>query len=64
MAEPFTVKHFRSWASQLVLDNDEPWLLEDFQAKFLADLFAGYLEDWLIIPEGNAKTTFAAGLVL
>jgi phage terminase large subunit-like protein len=60
----FTVPHFRAWASTLVLDNDQPWELERFQADFVRDLFAGYLESWLIIPEGNAKTTLAAAVAL
>jgi phage terminase large subunit-like protein len=63
-ARPFTVPHFRSWCSGLVLDNDQPWRLEPFQASFAKDVFSGFLENWLVIPEGNAKTTFAGGLVL
>ena len=61
---PFTVQHFRRWASELVLDSGEPWTLEPFQAAFVKDLFAGYLESWLVIPEGNAKTTLAGAIVL
>ena len=29
MATPFTVEHFRRWAHALILDNDEPWELEE-----------------------------------
>ncbi len=61
---PFTVPHLRKWCSALVLDNGEPWILEPFQYRFAADIFAGFLENWLIVPEGNAKTTLAGGLVL
>jgi phage terminase large subunit-like protein len=64
VAKPFTVEHFRRWAAELVLDNDAPWTLEPFQAAFLRDLFAGFLECWLVIPEGNAKTTLAGGVIL
>jgi phage terminase large subunit-like protein len=62
--KPFTVPHFRAWTSSLVLDTGEPWVLEPFQAAFAKDLFSGFLESLLVIPEGNAKTTLASGLVL
>jgi phage terminase large subunit-like protein len=61
---PFTVSHFAEWASHLVLDNGEAWEVERFQADFARDVFSGYVENWLVIPEGNAKTTLAAGLIL
>ena len=64
MPKPFTVAHFRAWAKGLILDNDQPWELERFQADWLRDVFRGYLENLLVIPEGNAKTTLVAGLVL
>ena len=38
--------------------------MEPFQAAFIADVFAGTPECWLIIPEGNGKTTLVAGLAL
>lgn len=63
-ASPFTVEHFRRYASFSVLDNGEPFDLEDFQVDFARDLFAGFKEAWLIIPEGNGKTTFLAELAL
>lgn len=62
--EPLTLDHFRAWASDLVLDNGDFWELEPFQAAFLADFFAGYPECWLVVPEGNTKTTTLAGLGL
>lgn len=63
-ATPFTVAHFTAWAKGLTLDNGEPWEVEPFQAAFVKDVFAGYVENWLVIPEGNAKTTLVAGLIL
>jgi phage terminase large subunit-like protein len=63
-AQPFTVKHFRQWARRLELDNGNQWDTEDFQEAFLDDLFAGIPECWLIIPEGNAKTTLFSGIGL
>jgi Phage terminase-like protein, large subunit len=38
--------------------------LEEFQAQFVSDLFDGRRENWLIVPEGNGKTTLIAGLAL
>lgn len=61
---PFTLPHFRAWASGLILDTGESWHPEPFQEAFLADVFAGYPECWLIVPEGNGKTTLVAGLAL
>lgn len=61
---PFTLEHVSRWALDFRLDTGEPWVLEDFQLAFLEDVFAGYQECWLVIPEGNAKTTLAAGLGL
>ena len=62
--EPFTLEHFRDWASELILDTGETWTLEPFQEAFIADVFAGYPECWLVVPEGNGKTTLLAGLSL
>jgi phage terminase large subunit-like protein len=62
---PFTVPHFRAWARELlILDTGRPWVIEPFQAAFLRDVFRGVPEAWLVIPEGNAKTTLIAGLAL
>lgn len=61
---PFTLDHFREWASELILDTGERWILEPFQEAFIADVFAGFPECWLVVPEGNGKTTLLAGLSL
>ena len=63
-AAPFTLAHFRAWASDLILDTGESWHPEPFQEAFAEDLFAGFPECWLIVPEGNGKTTLLAGLAL
>jgi phage terminase large subunit-like protein len=62
--DPFTLPHFRAWASDLILDTGESWHPEDFQEAFAEDLFSGIPECWLIVPEGNGKTTLMAGLAL
>ena len=62
--EPFTLEHFRLWAEGLVLDNGDPWVLEPFQEWFLEDLFSGVREVWLVVPEGNTKTTTLGGVAL
>ena len=59
-----TLAHFREWSKGLILDSGEPWKLEPFQEKFLADVFAGYPEVWLVVPEGCGKTTLLAGIAL
>lgn len=61
---PFTIDHFRRYARLLVLDNGDTWEPEDFQLAFVEDLFAGYREVWLVVPEGNGKTTLLAGVAL
>jgi phage terminase large subunit-like protein len=61
---PFTLLHFKTWAQNLILDSGVPWRLEPFQAAFVRDLFKGYKENWLVVPEGNGKTTLVAGLAL
>ncbi len=48
----------------MVLDNGQRWEPEDFQLAFMEDLFGGYEEVWLVLPEGNAKTTLLAGVGL
>jgi phage terminase large subunit-like protein len=62
--KPFTLAHFKAWALELTLDTEEPWEIEDFQAWFAEDLFLGIPANWLIVPEGNAKTTLTAGLAV
>src|SRR5690606_21859421 len=61
---PFTVPHFRAWSADAVLDNGQRFVLEPFQEAFLADVFSGIPECWLIVPEGNGKTTLIALLAL
>lgn len=61
---PFTIEHFEQWCSEIVLDNDERFVLEPFQREFVADLFAGRAIAWLVIPEGNGKTTLTAAIGL
>jgi phage terminase large subunit-like protein len=63
-AAPFTLEHFRLWSSVVVLDNDEPCRLEPFQEAFIEDVFSGRRICWLVIPEGNGKTTLMALLAL
>jgi len=62
--EPFTLPHFRAWAADLILDTQESWHPEPFQEAFVEDVFAGFPECWLVVPEGNGKTTLVAGLAL
>lgn len=61
---PFTVDHFVAWAHRLELDSGDRWVIEPFQEAFVADLFAGIEECWLVVPEGNGKSTLVSGLAL
>jgi len=61
---PFTLPHFRKYASRIMLDTSEYWELEDFQAEIVEPILAGVTEVWAILPEGNAKTTLMAGVGL
>src|SRR6266542_4568048 len=62
--QPFTDVHFAGWMGGLLLESGDPWVLEPFQLEFVEDVFAGHRECWLIVPEGNGKTTLLAGLGL
>lgn len=74
---PFTVPHFKRWAreNELTLDTGEDFNPARFQLEIVKDIFAGFpgnparrpagagfREIWVLIPEGNAKTTLM-GLV-
>lgn len=61
---PFTIDHFRLYASQLVYDDGKTRPPEDWQLAFVEDVFEGRPENWLITPEGNGKTTFTSEIVL
>jgi phage terminase large subunit-like protein len=62
--EPFSLEHFEGWAAGLVLDNGGRVVLEDWQRRFVADIFEGFPVCWLVVPEGNGKTTLLASLGL
>jgi phage terminase large subunit-like protein len=62
--DPFTLEHFCNWARALILDSGEGWELEGFQKAFVTDVFDGISECWLVVPEGNGKSTLVAGLAL
>jgi len=63
--KPFTLKHFEAWCSEnLVFDNELPVKFEPFQRAFIADVFSDAQVLWLVVPEGNGKTTMMAALGL
>ncbi len=69
--KPFTVAHFKRWSSGFKLKDGRPFRLDQYQERFLEDLFARdgdgrpvFAELWLVLPEGNGKTTFVALIVL
>jgi len=59
-----TIEHFRTWAYGLYLDTGDRWELEPFQVPIVRDILSGVPEVWVIIPEGNGKTTLLAGIAL
>jgi len=61
--ELYSLDGFVQWIdrAELRLDNGDEWQLEPFQREIMADLLSMPRELWVIIPEGNAKTTLAAG---
>lgn len=64
LLRPFSVDHFREYARLMVLDTGRCWEPEEFQLAVLEDVFAGVPEVWMLVPEGNAKTTLMSGLAL
>jgi phage terminase large subunit-like protein len=63
---PFTVAHFRRWATPIELP-DGRFRLEPFQEAFVSDVFAlrgKPSEALLIVPEGNGKSSLIALLAL
>ncbi|HET6409144.1 MAG TPA: hypothetical protein VFG14_14745 [Chthoniobacteraceae bacterium] len=62
--EPFTVEHFKEYASLLVFDDGERRVPEDWQLALVKDLFSGFRRNLWIIPEGNGKTTLVGMLAL
>lgn len=54
---PWTVDHFRKWCEQLIFEDGEHHPPEGWQLEVVSDLFAGFEEVWLVVPEGNSKTT-------
>lgn len=47
-----------------MLDSGRQWDPEGFQLEVAEDILGGALETWLVIPEGNGKTTFMGGFSL
>jgi phage terminase large subunit-like protein len=61
---PFTLAHFCSYAGAMIFDDGKKRKPEPWQRRVVGDLFRGVTETWLIVPEGNGKTTFMSQLVL
>ncbi len=61
---PFTVPHFKEYASRLVFDDGEQRPPEAWQLDFVREVFRGVREAWLVVPEENGKTTLVAQLAL
>jgi phage terminase large subunit-like protein len=69
-----SVSHFQAWSSELIFEDGMQHPLEDWQLDFARDLFRLTLRDygmgpafeelWLVVPEGNSKSTFIAEIAL
>lgn len=57
-----TLPHFRRWSREILLDDGEPWELEDWQAEIVGEILGGAPVVWEVVPEGNGKTTLSAGV--
>jgi hypothetical protein len=62
--DAFTAGHFREYVAGLVFDDGESRPPQDWQLEVVADVFKGFPETWLIVPEGNGKSTLLAQLAL
>ena len=62
--KPFTVEHFREYVDLLVFDDGERRGLEPWQVEITRDVFRGFREVWMVVPEGNGKSTYIAALAL
>jgi len=62
--KPFTAEHFRAYVDLLVFDDGEKRGLEDWQLEIAEDVFRGYSEVWMVVGEGNGKSTFISALAL
>jgi phage terminase large subunit-like protein len=66
-SRPFSAPHFREYTSRLVFDDGVQRGFEDWQVDVARDVFRGpdvAREVWLLVPEGNGKTTLVAALAL
>lgn len=61
---PFTREHFAQYCSLMVFDDGEQREPEAWQLEVVEDIFAGFREVWLIVPEGSGKTTLVAQVAL
>jgi hypothetical protein len=62
--DAFTPEHFCRYVSGLVFDDGEQRAPQGWQLEVVADVFRGFPETWLIVPEGNGKSTLLAQLAL
>ena len=61
---PFTLAHFTAYAGAMIFDDGKKRRPEPWQKRVAADLFRGVTETWMLVPEGNGKTTFMSQIVL
>jgi Terminase large subunit, ATPase domain len=62
--DAFTPEHFEAYCSRLTFDDGECRPPQAWQMEVVADVFRGFPETWLIVPEGNGKSTLLAQVAL
>jgi hypothetical protein len=62
--DAFTPEHFEAYCSRLVFDDGETRPPQTWQMEVVTDVFRGFPETWLIVPEGNGKSTLLAQIAL
>lgn len=61
---PEELESFREFCLELTLSNGKPFVLEPWQLGLLAPFFGGVLENFILIPKKNGKSTLIAALCL
>jgi hypothetical protein len=60
----WTVDHFAAYCEYMVFDDMKQRPPEDWQLEIVGDIFSGVPETWVIVPEGNGKSTLLSQIAL
>jgi hypothetical protein len=62
--QAYTLRNFQRFCGYLPTENREPLKIEPFQRRILRDHFAGVIEEVVVLPKKNGKTTIFSALAL